>query len=108
MLYIVAIIVALAVSLTTDAQETSSLHLMPWPATVKTSQSPPFLIQTSFSVGLGNSSDPGLRRAVEIFLTDLRGHTGSLPLDFSISDVPGSVQFKVSSEHASKPVQELG
>jgi hexosaminidase len=107
-LYIVAIIVALAVSLTTDAQETSSLHLMPWPASVKTSQSQPLLIQTSFSVGLGNSSDPGLRRTAEIFLTDLRRHTGSLPLDFSISDSSSNALFRVNSEHAGKPVQELG
>ena len=49
-----------------------------------------------------------LRRAVEIFLNDLRRHTGSEPLDFSIADSSSSAQFKVSSEHASKPVQELG
>ena len=71
-LYIVVIIVALAVSLTTDAEETSSLHLMPWPASVKTTaSSQPLLIQTSFTVGLHNASDPTLRRAVEIFLAAL-------------------------------------
>ncbi|MCU1309920.1 MAG: Beta-N-acetylhexosaminidase [Candidatus Angelobacter sp.] len=108
-LYIVVIIVALAVSLTTDAEETSSLHLMPWPASVKTTaSSQPLLIQTSFTVGLHNASDPTLRRAVEIFLTDLRRHTGSLPLDFNISNDSGDAQLKVKSEHPSKPVQELG
>ncbi|MCU1269376.1 MAG: Beta-N-acetylhexosaminidase [Acidobacteriaceae bacterium] len=108
-LYIVVIIVALAVSLTTDAEETSSLHLMPWPASVKTTaSSQPLLIQTSFTVGLHNASDPTVRRAVEIFLTDLRRHTGSLPLDFNISNDSGNAQLKVKSEHPSKPVQELG
>ena len=98
---------AVAVTLATSAQETTSLHLMPWPASVKVSQSQPLLIQNSFNVGVGNS-DPLLRRAVEIFLTDLRRHTGSLPLDFSIGDSSSSPQFKVSSDHAGKPVQELG
>ncbi len=100
--------IAVAVTLATSAQETTSLNLMPWPASVKLSQSPPLLIQTSFTVGVGNASDPLLRRAVEIFLNDLRRHTGSLPLDFSVADSSSSAQFKVSSEHASKPVQELG
>src|SRR3984957_10398397 len=109
MLCIVAIIVALAVSLTTDAQETGSLHLMPWPASVKTTaSSQPLLIQTSFTVGLRKASDPDLRRTVEIFLNDLRRHTGSLPLDFNISDDSGNAQLKVKSEYRSKPVQELG
>jgi hexosaminidase len=109
MLYIVGTIVALAISLTTDAQETGSLRLMPWPASVKTTpSSPPLQIQTSFTVGLGNASDPTLRNAVEIFLTDLRRHAGSLPLDFNISDDPGNARLKVKSEHPSKPVQELG
>lgn len=98
---------ALAVTLATSAQETTSLHLMPWPASVKTSQSPPLIIQTSFSVGISNGSDPELRRVLEIFLNDLRRHTGSLPLDFTIGDA-SSAQLKVTCEHASKPVQELG
>jgi hexosaminidase len=98
---------AVVLTLATSAQETTSLHLMPWPASVKSSQSAPLLIQTSFSVGIGNASDPGLRRAVEIFLNDLRRHTGSLPLDFTIGDA-STAQLKVNSEHASKPVQELG
>ncbi|MGH9517967.1 MAG: family 20 glycosylhydrolase [Terriglobales bacterium] len=106
-LLLIAPMLAVAVTLATSAQETNSLHLMPWPASVKTSQSPPLVIQTSFSVGIGNTSDPGLRRAVGIFLNDLRRHTGSLPLDFTIGDT-SSAQLKVTSEHASKPVQELG
>ena len=111
MLYMVAIIVTLAVSLTTDAQETNSLHLMPWPASVKTTpNSPPLLIQPSFTVGLHDSSDRHLRQVVEIFLSDLRRHTGSTPLDFSVSngnDV-SAAKLAVSSDHPTKEVQELG
>ena len=106
LLFIVPML-AVAVTLATSAQETTSLRLMPWPASIKTSQSQPLIIQTSFSVGIGNASDPGLRRAVEIFLNDLRRHTGSLPLDFTIGD-GSSAQLKVNSDRASKPVQELG
>jgi hexosaminidase len=106
LLFIVPML-AVAVTLATSAQETTSLHLMPWPASIKTSQSPPLVIQTSFTIGISNASDPGLLRAVELFLNDLRGHTGSLPLDFSVGDA-SSAQLKVNSEHASKPVQELG
>jgi hexosaminidase len=106
-LFFIVPMLAVAVTLATSAQETTSLHLMPWPASIKTSQSPPLVIQTSFTVGINNASDPGLRRAVEIFLTDLRRHTGSLPLDFTIGD-DSSAQLKVTSEHANKPVQELG
>ena len=106
-LLLIAPMLAVAVTLATSAQETTSLHLMPWPASVKTSQAAPLVIQTSFSVGIGNTSDPGLRHAVGIFLNDLRRHTGSLPLDFTIGDASGA-QLKVNSEHANKPVQELG
>ena len=105
MLWIALIVV---VSLPMAAEESTSLHLMPWPVNVKASQSQPLVIQPSFSVGLGSASGPALRHAVEIFLNDLRRHTGSLPLDFTISDAPGAAQLKVNSEHPSKPVQELG
>ncbi|HEX3102871.1 MAG TPA: family 20 glycosylhydrolase [Terriglobales bacterium] len=106
LLFIVSML-AVAVTLSTSAQETTSLHLMPWPASVKMSQSPPLVIQTSFTVGITNASDPGLRRTVGIFLNDLRRHTGSLPLDFNIGDASTS-QLKVHSDHESKAVQELG
>jgi hexosaminidase len=93
----------------TSAQEVQNLHLMPWPAGVKTvPASQPLLIETSFAVGLHDSSDPRLRRAVEIFLYDLRRHTGSSPLDFSISNESINVQLEVRSDHPSKEVQELG
>lgn len=90
-------------------EENTALQLMPWPASVKTSSdSQPLLIQNSFTIALKNSSDPRLRRTAEIFLNDLRRHTGSLPLDFSISNDATNAQLRISSEHASKEIQELG
>jgi hexosaminidase len=92
-----------------SAQQSDALHLMPWPASVNlTANSQPLLIQTSFAVGLRSDADPRLRRIIDIFLNDLRRHTGSLPLDFSITSDPGAAQLRVSSEHPSKEVQELG
>jgi hexosaminidase len=90
------------------ADQSSALHLMPWPASVKTNpEGGELLIQTSFTVGI-HGSDPHLRETVEIFLNDLRRHTGSLPLDFTIGAESAPAQLTVSSDHASKEVQELG
>ncbi len=89
------------------AQETRSVGLMPWPSNMKTTPGPELVIQNSFSVGLHNN-DPRLRKTAEIFLSDLRRHTGSLPLDFAITDQPGQAQLRINSQHASKEVQELG
>jgi len=93
-----------------SAQQASApLHLMPWPAKVKvTPDSPPLVIQTSFTVGVNNATDPRLRRALEIFLGDLRRHTGSTALDFGLASDAAPAQLRVHSDHASKEVQELG
>jgi hexosaminidase len=91
------------------AQATPNLHLMPWPASVTvTPDSQPLLIQSSFTVAVRNSSDPHLRRAAEIFLEDLRRHTGSTALDFSIGNDSSSAVLTVGSDHPSKEIQELG
>jgi hexosaminidase len=89
------------------AESQTPLHLMPWPANVKTG-SGQLLVQNAFSVGLRGDSDPHLRRAVEIFLSDLRHQTGSTAIDFSINNDPANAQLSISSDHASKEVQELG
>ncbi|HEY7352006.1 MAG TPA: family 20 glycosylhydrolase [Terriglobales bacterium] len=92
-----------------SAQQTRPLRLMPWPASVKAdANAQPLLIQTSFSVGVHNSTDPHLRRAIEIFLNDLRRHTGSLLLDFRIINDPANAQLRVNADHPSKEIQELG
>jgi hexosaminidase len=89
------------------AQETRPVRLMPSPSNMKTQPGGDLIIQPSFSVGLRNS-DPRLHKAAEIFLNDLRRHTGSLPLDFTITDQPSQAQLRINSQHASKEVQELG
>src|SRR5579864_1571774 len=80
-------------------QETKPLHLMPWPSDIKTSAGQ-MVIDPSFSVIL-HGTDPRLKKTAEIFLEDLRRHTGMLPLDFSISENPasGHPTLSITSEH---------
>jgi hexosaminidase len=89
------------------ADETQRLRLMPWPAKIETSSGPGLVIQTFFSVGI-RGSDPQLRTAVEIFLNDLRRHTGSLPLDFNIATNPDQAQLLVTADQPSEKIQRLG
>lgn len=108
---LIAISLLLFVSLISTVaipEENVALRLMPWPASVKTTTNgEQMLIQTSFTVSL-NSSEPRLRRTAEIFLSDLRRHTGSLPLDFSIGADAASAQLRIDCQHASKEIPELG
>ena len=91
------------------AQTNSNLHLMPWPADIQiTPNSQPLVIQTSFTVAIRDGSDPHLRRAVEIFLQDLRHHTGTTGLDYHIGNGSNGAVLSVGSDHPSKEVQELG
>src|SRR5579864_7815103 len=88
-------------------QETKPLNLMPWPADIKTTAGE-MVIDPSFSVIL-HGTDPRLKKTAEIFLNDLRRHTGMLPLDFSIAEAAsGHPALSVTSEHDSKEIQELG
>jgi hexosaminidase len=91
----------------TAADETRAVRLMPWPASVNVSSAAPLVIQASFSVAL-RGSDPHLRTAAEIFLKDLRRHTGSLPLDFSIAGNADQSQLAIDVDHPSEEVQKLG
>jgi hexosaminidase len=102
----VILIIAVVIPSLPAAQEPGPLHLMPWPATVKTG-SGQLVIETSFSVGVGTNPDPHLRKTVSIFLNDLRRHMGALPLDFSVTE-SATAQLLVSSDHPSKEVAELG
>jgi len=80
---------------------------MPWPQTLTIVPHSELLVQSSFTVGVG-SPDPRLRRAVEIFLHDLRRHTGSTPLDFTILSDASTAQLRIESDRPSKEVVELG
>jgi hexosaminidase len=104
---LVILTLIISIALPALAQKADQLHLMPWPATIKTGAGQ-LVIQTSFAVSLPAKADPRLHKTVETFLDHLRRHTGSLPLDYSLTDDPANAQLTVSSEHASKDVQELG
>ena len=95
-------------SFSTGQEKTPRLNLMPWPSDVKTSNGE-MLIDPTFSVSL-HGSDSRLKKTAEIFLDDLRRHTGMLPLDFNIKDTTeqGHPSLAITSEHASKEIQELG
>ena len=88
------------------AQETKPLSLMPMPESVNpgSGQLP---ISGSFTVRI-RGEDPRLRQTAEIFLNDLRRHTGMLPLDFNIADGSRTGQLVIHSEHPSEEVQKLG
>src|SRR5438477_6213289 len=91
----------------TAADETRQVRLMPWPASVNVSSAAPLVIHTSFSVAV-QGNDPHLHKAAEIFLKDLRRHTGSLPLDFSIAGNADQAQLAIDVDHPSEEVQKLG
>src|SRR5438094_1777286 len=82
---------------TTAEQGPQLLRLMPWPESVKSaSGSGRLIIGNSFSVSVSAGANPHLRRAVAIFLDDLRRHTGSLPLDFAYAELEkGQLQISV-------------
>ena len=91
----------------TAADEARPVHLMPWPANVTVSSSAPLLIQPSFAVAL-KGADPHLSKAAQIFLDDLRRHTGSLPLDFNVTGNANSAQLTITTDQSNEEVQKLG
>ena len=98
----------LVMATTTAEQESQVLGLMPWPENVKTVPgSTRFMVENSFSVSVPANAVRHLRKAVAIFLDDMRRHTGSLPLDFAFAESQKG-QLQISVEHASKEIQELG
>jgi hexosaminidase len=82
------------------------LNLMPVPANVQMGTGQ-FIIDPSFSVGISRAEDKQLQKAAGRFLDDLRKQTGMLPLDMKVGD-PATATLVITSEHASKPVQEVG
>lgn len=103
-LSVAAILISVAVG-----QEPTPLPLMPMPATVTSgADTAAMLITPSFAVSIHSPADPRLRTAVGIFLNDLRRHTGSLPLDFNVTDNSDGAQLRIYSERPSQAIQELG
>lgn len=100
------LVLLLAFTSLLTSQETKPLALMPWPESVRAG-SGQLLINNSFAVAI-RGADPRLRKTAEIFLTDLRRHTGMLPLDFSIATGTGNAQLTIHSDRASQEIQKLG
>jgi hexosaminidase len=89
-----------------EAQVPGQLNLMPAPASMQMGTGQ-LVVDSSFSVGIGGTPDPQLRRAVDRFLNNLRRETGMLPLDMSVADA-SKATFIVTATHSSKEVLELG
>src|SRR6266496_968730 len=86
----------------------ASPSLMPWPASIQASSGGALLISPSFTVIAKNSPDPRLPSVAEIFLSDLRRHTGTLQLNFNVASGSESGQLEIQSGAASKKPQQLG
>jgi hexosaminidase len=81
---------------------------MPLPASVKSDPAGGSLvIDQSFAVAL-KGSDSRLPRVADIFLNDLRRHTGSLYLDYQVAAAGAPAQLEIESGGASKTPQQLG
>jgi hexosaminidase len=105
---IILLTISVISSFSSGQQNASRLNLMPWPSAV-TTVTGRMPIDPTFSVAL-HGSDPRLKKTVEIFLDDLRRHTGMLPLDFNITDTApaGHPSLAITSAQPSKEIQELG
>jgi len=83
-----------------------ALNLMPWPASVKPSTGS-LPIEPSFALVL-KGSDSRLQNVAQIFLTDLRRHTGMLATNFHVASEAQAGQLEIQSGAASKNPQQLG
>jgi len=100
------VILSLAVaSMSTRAQSTSDLNVMPLPAKVQMG-SGSLKIDREFSVAFAGFRDARLDRAGQRFLTTLHHQTG-LVLGHGPAD-PAKATLVVTTDRDSKPVQELG
>jgi len=88
------------------AEPQPALKLMPLPSSVQIGTGQ-LVIDTSFAVAITGHKDSRLRRAVELFLTNLRRQTGMSPLNMKVTD-SATATLVVHADHASKAVQESG
>lgn len=95
----------LVASMSARAQSTSELNVMPLPAKVQMGGGS-LKIDREFSVAFAGFRDARLDRAEQRFLTTLHHQTG-LVLGHGAAD-PAKATLIVTTDHDSKPVQELG
>ena len=88
-----------------SAQNSPTLNLMPWPASVQNG-SGVLKIDASFGVAFTGHNEARLDRAGQRFLLELQRQTGLLisgkPVD------PAKATLVVHTDHASKEIQEMG
>src|ERR1700751_2416455 len=64
-------------------------------------------IDSSFTVGIRGQAEPRLRRAIEIFLDQLRQQTGLTAIDIKLTD-GGNASLQLQCQSGSKEVLEVG
>ncbi len=89
------------------AQEKPMPKLMPIPANVQVADGN-LPIDASFSVSLTGYTEPRLDRAVDRFLVQMQHATGIPQIGKRAAAKSTSATLLINTEHASKPVQEVG
>jgi hexosaminidase len=89
-----------------EAQMSQSPSLMPLPAKMQMGNGR-LLIEPSFTVAITGHQEERLKRAVEIFLTQLGQQTGMPPIDMRVTNSAGAA-LVIQSAEGTKQVQELG
>src|SRR5208283_3683080 len=100
------LLLALAIATAMYAQSSPSPSLMPLPAKLQLA-SGALKINERFGVALSGYSEPRLERAAERFLVELHRQTGLVFSNRAAVDASRAVLI-VTTDHESKPVQELG
>jgi hexosaminidase len=98
--------VVLCVSLASKAQMQPLPSLMPLPTKMQTG-SGRLVIDPSFTVAITGHKEARLDRAVEIFLSQLRGQTGMPPIVMKVTNSPNAT-LVIQCAGGTKDVQELG
>ena len=96
----------LLVSSGASGQSIPEVRLMPLPSSVRVETGGGLSITPTFSVGLEGYQDPRMERAVERFLRNVTRRTGLFVRAETVAAKKATLV--IHTEHASKPVQELG
>jgi hexosaminidase len=89
----------------TQAQTTALLNVMPLPAKVQRADGA-LKIDANFSIAFSGYREPRLDRAGQRFLHQLQRQTGLVL--FATGKTPGGPSLAISTDHESKPIQEVG
>jgi hexosaminidase len=99
-------VLLLFVSLGAFGQSNAPLNLMPMPSSVRVGAGGGLSITPTFSVGIEGYKEARVDRAVQRFLVDVTRRTGLFVGVDSVATEKATLV--IHTEHASKPVQELG